>query len=96
MDISKSVARKLAKNGLEVGAQVFRGVVKVEPDGITIDGKDISAWLAQYDNSELLLIAAPVFSLDDEAVVKTCYTCGRDYVGEACPACAEARARLRG
>ena len=96
MDISKTVARKLAKNGLESGARVFRGVVKVGPAGIEIDGKDLSAWLAQYDNSELLIIAAPIMNRDDEAAVKTCYTCGRDYVGETCPACAGARARLRG
>jgi hypothetical protein len=96
MDISKSVARTLAKNGLEAGARVFRGVLKAGPDGIEVDGKNISEWLAQYDDLELLLIAAPIEPVDQESVVKTCYTCGRDYVGSTCPACAEARARLRG
>ena len=96
MAISKSEARKLAKNGLEIGAQVLRGIVNVGPDGVTIDGRDISDWLAQYADAELVLIAAPIEQIFVEDELKTCFTCGRDYTGHKCPFCAEARARLRG
>jgi hypothetical protein len=95
MTISKSEARKLAKNGLEIGAQVLRGVVNLGPDGVTIDGRDITTWLAQYVDAELVLIAAPVEKTSVEDELKTCFTCGRDYTGHKCPYCAEARARLR-
>ena len=96
MELSRSAARKLGKNGLEAGARVFRGLVKIGPNGVEIDGQSITAWLAQYDDSEVLLIAAPIVKVDEEAKLKTCYTCGRDYQGETCPSCASARARLRG
>ena len=96
MAISKSEARKLGKNGLEIGAQVLRGVVNVGPDGVMIDGRNISDWLAQYADAELILIAAPIEKISTEDELKTCLTCGRDYTGHKCPYCAEARARLRG
>ena len=96
MELSRSAARKLGKNGLESGARVFRGLVKVGSNGVEIDGKSITDWLAQYNDSEVLLIAAPIVNVDDEVRLKTCYTCGRDYHGETCPSCAAARARLRG
>lgn len=96
MAISKSEARQLAKNGLEMGALVLRGVLTIGPDGATIDRTSISEWLDQHVNSELILIAAPVGKIALESEVKSCYTCGRDYVGDACPHCAEVRARLRG
>lgn len=96
MAISKSEARKLAKNGMELGAQVVRGVLTAGPEGLTVDGKDITAWLAQHAGSEVILIAAPVEKIAIESQIKTCYTCGRDYKGDSCPHCATARARLRG
>jgi len=96
MAISKSEARKLAKDGLEMGAHVLRGVVTVGPDGVKVDDRDITEWLAQHEDSELILIAAPVGKIAIESEIKTCYTCGRDYPGHTCPHCAEARARLRG
>jgi len=96
MAISKSEARKLAKDGLEMGAHVLRGLVTVGPDGVKIDDQDITEWLARHENSELILIAAPVGKIAIESKTKTCYTCGRDYTGDSCPHCAEARARLRG
>ena len=95
MAISKSEARKLAKDGLEMGANVIRGVVTIGPDGVKVDDRDIAEWLARYADSELILIAAPVGKIAIESAVKTCYTCGRDYTGDTCPHCAEARARSR-
>ena len=96
MAISKSDARRLAMNSIEMGAHVLRGVLTVGPDGVKVDGANIAEWLAEYADSELILIAAPVGPIAIESQVKTCYTCGREYTGETCPRCAEARARLRG
>jgi len=96
MAISKSDARRLALNGLEMGAHVLRGVVTTGPNGIQIDGKDVSDWLAEHEDMELILIAAPIGQVAIDDPVKSCYTCGRDYQGDHCPYCARARARLRG
>jgi hypothetical protein len=96
MAISKSDARKLAINVSEMGAQVLRGVLTVGPEGAKINGVNVLDWLVQHTGSEVMLIATPVggnASADEE---KTCSRCGRDYKGDACPYCAEARARLRG
>ena len=94
MPINKSDARRLAKEGLEVGAKVLRGVLTDGPDGPTINDKRVLDWLAEHTESEIVLIAAPI----DRGLskgIKTCYTCGRDYEGNTCPRCARARARLR-
>lgn len=96
MSISKSNARRLAMNSIEMGAHVLRGLLTVGPDGMMIDGTDIDEWLALHANQELILIVAQVGPVEVSDQVKTCYTCGRDYKGDTCPRCAEARARLRG
>lgn len=97
MGISKSEARRLGLSAVELGAHVLRGVVTIGPDGAKIDGTDISEWLADYADAELVLIAAPVDALaGGKDAKKICYTCGRDYEGDSCPHCAEVRARLRG
>lgn len=96
MKLSRSEARRLALRAMEAGAQILQGEVVIGPEGASVDGKPISEWLAQHADSELMLIAAPVGELAIENEVKTCYTCGEDYTGDACPRCREARARLRG
>lgn len=96
MAISKSDARRLAMNATEIGAYILRGVLTIESDGIKVNGTNVSEWLAQHANSELMLIATPVGKGVIESDVKSCHTCGRDYKGDSCPYCAEARARLRG
>ncbi len=97
MPISRNQARQLAKNGMEMGARVLRGSLTVAEDGVvSINHTQIAAWLAEFAGSEVILVASPVGRgvADDE--VKSCYTCGRDYTGDACPHCAEVRSRLRG
>ncbi len=96
MAISKTEARKLTINVTEMGAQVLRGVLTIGPEGAIINEVNVLEWLAQHAGSEVMLIATPVGSTVSESEVKTCPRCGRDYKGEACPHCAEARARLRG
>ena len=96
MAISKSDARKLTINVTEMGAQVLRGVLRVEAGQATINTVDVLEWLAQHAGVEIMLIATPVGNAVDESGLKTCPQCGRDYKGETCPHCTEARARLRG
>lgn len=96
MAISRSDARQLAKQCAEMGARVLRGTLSVGPEGVTVDATDLAQWLAEYDGSEFIVVAAPIGRGYIESDVKTCYTCGRDYKGDKCPHCAEARARLRG
>jgi len=96
MTISKTEARKLTINVAEMGARVLRGVLKIGPEGATINNIAVLDWLAQHTGAEIMLIATPVGNAVDITELKTCPQCGRDYKGEACPHCAEVRARLRG
>lgn len=97
MTLSKSEARRLAKNAAEMDARILRGVLTIGPDGAKVEETDVLEWLAQHVDSELVLIAAPVASsILAENEVKSCPTCGRDYTGDACLHCKEVRARLRG
>jgi hypothetical protein len=96
MAISKSDARRLTINVTELGAQVLRGLLTIGPDGATVNGVNVSEWLAQHVGTELMLIATPVGQAVTVSEWQTCSRCGRDYKGETCPHCAEARARLRG
>jgi hypothetical protein len=94
--VSKSEARRLAKDGLEMGAHVLRGVLRMGPAGVTVNEIDITEWLARHADSELILIAVPIGKTAADYEIKSCRRCGRDYEGDTCPHCAEARARLRG
>jgi hypothetical protein len=96
MAISKSEARRLTKNAAEIGAEVLRGTLTIGPAGAAINGVNLADWLARHDGIEMMLIATPVGEAVDIDEVKTCPRCGRDYKGDFCPYCAEARARLRG
>jgi len=93
--ISKNDARRLAKDGAEMGAYILRGRLVIGPDGVKIGDRDVTEWLARHADSELILIAAPIGQIV-LGQIKSCFTCGRDYEGEACGYCTEARARLRG
>jgi hypothetical protein len=96
MAVSKSDARRLTKDATEIGGHVLRGVVKAGPEGITVGDTDLLEWLQQFNNSEVMLVGMRVEAGHIESDLKICYTCGRDYRGDTCPYCAEARARLRG
>jgi glyoxylate carboligase len=97
MPISKNQARQLAKTSMEMGARVLRGSLTVAENGVvSINHTELVAWLAEFAGSEVILVASPVgWGVIDEEV-KSCYTCGRDYTGDACPHCAQVRSRLRG
>lgn len=96
MTLSKNEARRLAKNAVELDARILRGVLKIDPEGAKLNDINIVEWLARHAGTELMLIAAPVENGLFEDEIKSCRTCGRDYQGDRCAYCAEARARLRG
>jgi hypothetical protein len=95
--ISRNEAHRLARDAADLGAQVLRGTVALEADGVKVGDTSILDWLAQLNGSELMLIAVPVGKVSKpREEVQSCNTCGRDYTGTHCPYCAEAWARLRG
>jgi hypothetical protein len=96
MTISKSEAQRLSKDAAAMGARIVRGVLKVGSAEARIGQTDVLTWLDKDAGSEVMLIVVPLGARLGQNEAKICYTCGRDYTGEACPHCAEARARLRG
>ena len=79
--------------GLDLGAGVLRGTLQNDGSRWRIGETSLDNWLHKYANQQVILIAAPIEQEQDP--VKTCGVCGRDYVGDACPYCREARMRLR-
>lgn len=96
MAISRSDVRTLTRRSMEMGARVLRGTLIVEAGGIRVGDTDLAEWLAEHTGREFMLVAAPVGLSVTESDQKSCNICGRDYTGDQCPHCAEARARLRG
>jgi hypothetical protein len=96
MSLRKASILKLATGAYEMDLQVLRGELRVDERGeLTIDGRSVRYWLQDLDGHEIVLIAG---SLDEEreVVVRTCRTCGREYVEHECPYCRATRIRLRG
>lgn len=96
MSLRKASLLKLATAAYEMGLQVLRGPLERDAAGqLQISDRQLAAWLREFEGQEIVLIAG---SLDDtsEPVVRTCRTCGRDYVEHECPHCRLTRIRLRG
>jgi len=96
MSLRKASILNLASSAYEMDLGVLRGTLEVDADGrLTVNQRNLAEWLRDYVGQEIVLVAA---SLEDEreAVVRTCRTCGRDYVEHECPHCRAARIRLRG
>ncbi len=96
MSLRKASILKLATAAYEMDLQVLRGQLKVGANGqLEINGRNLAEWLRDWVGQEVVLISA---SLEDEhePTVRTCLTCGRDYVEHECPHCRESRLRLRG
>lgn len=92
--VQKSNAQRLASMALDMGATALRGQLTRENGRWKVGDTFLDAWLEKYGGEPLIVIAVP---LEPEAEpTKTCRVCGRDYAGEECPYCREARRRLRG
>ena len=92
----KASILKLATGAAEMELQVLRGRLQIGESGEPmVDDRSLRSWLRDLEGQEIVLIAG---SLDDdrEAAVRTCRTCGRDYVEHECPYCRATRIRLRG
>ena len=96
MSLRKASILKLASASYEMGLQVLRGTLKRDAEGqLQINGRRLANWLRELEGQEIVLIAASLAD-ESEPVVRTCRTCGRDYVEHECPHCRMARIRLRG
>lgn len=91
--VQKTNAQRLAGMALDLGASALRGALVREDSGWKVGDTELDEWLRKHAGRQIILIAAV---LDEEAEPpKTCGVCGRDYVGDGCPYCREARRRLR-
>jgi hypothetical protein len=96
MSLRKASILKLATGAYEMDLQVLRGELRVDESGeLLVNDRYLRSWLRDLEGHEIVLIAG---SLDEEreAVVRTCRTCGREYVEHECPYCRATRIRLRG
>ena len=96
MSLRKASILKLASAAYEMELDVIRGPLELDATNqLEINGRKLADWLGEHVGAEIVLIAA---SLEDERepVVRTCRTCGRDYVEHECPHCRNSRIRLRG
>lgn len=93
-----SHARDLATRAYEMGASILRGELARRDSGDWIvDGQSVAEWLAEFEGQQVYLIAIGVDAGSKPAAGKhNCRTCGREYEGQECPYCREARLRLRG
>ncbi|MFQ5611453.1 MAG: hypothetical protein ACE5H9_04910 [Anaerolineae bacterium] len=96
MPVSRSDARRLATDAMNIGANVLRGTLSANGSEVLIGDTPLKDWLIQHAGREVVLIAARVALVSEEPEPITCPTCGYDYIGVKCPHCASARARLRG
>jgi hypothetical protein len=92
--VPKANVQRLAGMALDLGAAVLRGTVMLEGARYRVGDTYLDTWLEKYSGQQLLLVAAAIDAESDPP--KTCGVCGRDYTGEVCPYCREARRRLRG
>jgi hypothetical protein len=87
---------KLATAAQEAELDVMSGMLRQGDDGHwLVNGRSLTSWLAEHEGTEVVLVLG---SLDDERPMqlRTCRTCGRDYMDLECPYCRANRIRLRG
>lgn len=96
MSLRKASILKLGTAAYEMGLQVLRGELEKGHDGqLVVNQQRLADWLRDFEGQEVVLIAASLAD-EREPVVRTCRTCGRDYVEHECPHCRTSRMRLRG
>jgi len=92
----RAAIHKLASAAYEMDLDVMSGILHREADGRwQIGDHDLISWLNTHTDEEIVLVLG---SLADErdVQVRTCRTCGRDYMELECPYCRANRIRLRG
>lgn len=94
--IRRAAIHKLAAAAYEMELDTMTGVVTQDENGRWRIGEhELETWLTQHQEEEIVVVLA---SLADERPVemRTCRTCGRDYMELECPHCRAHRIRLRG
>ena len=87
---------KLASAAHEMELDVMSGILHREEDGRwQIGDHDLVSWLDSHAGEELVLVLGSLAD-EREVQVRTCRTCGRDYMELECPHCRANRIRLRG
>ena len=80
-------AEELALIAQEKGAEVTRGPVRYpgQLGDIEIGGIDIGEYLCELKDQEVMLIIAPIGSVEEPPVI--CGLCRTPYEGDGCPTC---------
>jgi hypothetical protein len=94
--VRRAAIHKLASAAYEMQLDVMSGVLRRGENGRWRIGEhDLVTWLEAHAGEDLVLVLG---SLADERPVdvRTCRTCGREYVELDCPHCRANRLRLRG
>jgi hypothetical protein len=87
---------KPASAAHEMELDVMSGVLQRTDDGHwQIGDHDLAHWLDAHAGEELVLVLGSLADQRD-VQVRTCRTCGRDYMELECPHCRANRTRLRG
>jgi len=92
----RAAIHKLATAAYEMELDVMNGIIHRNSDGQWMVGDyELNRWLEKHSDEEVVLVLG---SLADErdVQVRTCRTCGRDYMELECPHCRANRIRLRG
>jgi len=94
--VRRAAILKLASAAYEMNLSVANGVVTRDKKGRWFVGQlELDSWLSEHEGEESVLVLS---SLEDDRPVdvRTCGTCGRDYMELECPHCRSSRFRLRG
>ncbi len=95
MSISRSDARSLSAEASKKGAAILGGQLSQKEGRFVINKIDALELLEKYAGKNIIFIIGEVKD-NETGQVKTCLTCGRDYIDSECPHCARVRSRLRG
>jgi hypothetical protein len=92
----RAAIHKLASTAYAMDLDTLTGVIERDENGRwRIGANELDAWLMKHSGEEIVLVLGSL--ADDRAVeMRTCRTCGRDYMDMECPYCRANRIRLRG
>ncbi len=96
MSVSQKDVYRVLADASKMGAEVLGGQLSMRSGSFVINQTDVNKLLESLSGQNVFLIVGSVEVDAPENELRTCLTCGRDYVGQECPRCANVRARLRG
>ena len=96
MSVSQKDAHRVLADAAKTGAKVLGGQLSMRDGSFIINQTDVNELLESLIGQNVFLVVGSVEVDAPENELRTCLTCGRDYVGQECPRCANVRSRLRG